>query len=131
MMREMVFILPLRVKRNNTKLESLNLNIYRNANHFTLNRMKKEFKLIFTERYGEFQGPPIGKCTLEYTIFFPSTRRTDLSNVACIVDKFASDCLVELGYIADDSWDILGGVQFLPGGIDRKNPRAELKLKEI
>lgn len=127
----MNFVLPIKINKSKKKKVLLNLNTYRNAHYQTLNYMKKEFKRIFTERYGKFPGPPMEKCFLEYTIFFPSARRTDLSNVACIVDKFESDCLVELGYIVEDNREVVDLIYYRDGGIDRENPRAELKVTEI
>ena len=78
-----------------------------------------------------YPGFKMEKCFLEYEIFFPNKRRTDLLNVGSIVDKFASDCLVECGYIVDDDRTVVQTVLFKDGGIDRENPRAELTVTEL
>lgn len=131
MRRTIKFTLPLRVKKTKKRLFSLNLNGYRNEHFQSLNKAKKEFKRIFIEKYGVYPGEKMERVFLEYEIFFPNKRRTDLLNVGSIVDKFASDCLVECGYIRDDDRTVVQTVLFKDGGIDRKNPRAELTVIEL
>lgn len=131
MRRVVKFTLPLRVKKTKTKLFSLNLNGYRNEHYQSLNKMKRKFKRIFVENYGVYPGEKMEKVFLEYEIFFPDNRRTDVPNIGSIVDKFTSDCLVECGYIKDDDRTVVKTVLFKDGGIDRDNPRAELTVTEL
>ena len=107
----------------------LNLNVYRNAHFRTLAAAKVNFKAWFYETYGSCKGPPTTDCELEYTIYFPDNRAADVANVGSIVDKFASDCLTEMGYIQDDNRKVVKSVKYVDGGIDRDNPRAELIVK--
>ena len=125
------FTLPLKMKQSKNKQFSLNLNQYRNAHFRSLSAVKVRFSQMFYKKFGHNQGDPLKKCMLEYTIYFPSARRTDLGNIGSIVDKFASDCLVEYGYIVDDNRTVIKSVAYLDGGIDRENPRAELKVIEL
>lgn len=59
-----------------------------------------------------------------FTIFAPDARKFDLSN------KFESiaDLLVDAGILADDNYEVLPWVVLQFGGIDRKNPRAEILI---
>ncbi len=56
------------------------------------------------------------------TIYAPNRRRGDLSN------KWESvlDLMVKKGLINDDSWWDVPHCEFIFGGVDRKNPRAEV-----
>ena len=131
MRRTIKFILPLRVKKTKTKLFSLNLNAYRNANYHLLSDVKNRFNRRFLMDNGSFDGEKMEKCALKYEIFFPDAQKTDLLNVGSIVDKFTSDCLVSYGYIPDDNHNIIKQIVFVDGGIDRDNPRAELTVTEL
>ena len=128
------FSLPIRIKISKNKFMSLNLNQYRNAHHMVLNTAKKNFKRLFQEKYGarSITKKEHNFCyRLEYTIYFPNSRRVDVANVGCVVDKFAADALVESGYIVDDDRKHVKEVSFIDGGIDKADPRAELKVYAI
>lgn len=58
------------------------------------------------------------------TFFFPDKRRTDLSNKT----ESIMDLLVDNGFLADDSWQVVNKLELIAGGIDRENPRAEITL---
>lgn len=127
----MKFILPLEIKQSNNKMFKCNMNIYRNTHGKSLSRVKNNYKDLFWRLYGDCPVDPSKLCRIHYTIYFPNNRAADLMNVGAVVDKFASDCLTEFGYIEDDNRRILKKVSFEDGGIDRENPRAELELIEL
>lgn len=127
----MRFILPLEIRQSKKKMFKCNLNVYRNTHGKSLSRVKNNYKEMFRESYGECSSLPSNSCRIHYTIYFPNNRAADLMNVGSVVDKFASDCLTEFGYIEDDNRRILKKVSFEDGGIDRENPRAELELIEL
>jgi hypothetical protein len=54
-----------------------------------------------------------------------------VANICSVVDKFFSDALVNLGYIADDNYQHVLGVQYLFGSVDSKNPRVEVTINPI
>jgi len=126
--------LPLEVmiprKTREDKRFPLNLNIYRNAHHFTLNAAKIEMvehvKLALPEAY--HLTPPF---RFIYTIFPATGRAFDLGNVGSVVQKFADDALIQLGVIKGDNMKIVREVVYRYGGVDKENPRAELHIENI
>ena len=105
----------------------LNLNWYRNAHYMQSNNVKKLvfewFKLNVTElpileRIGE----------IEYTVYRARNNRADLDNFGSVVAKFCNDALVEIGLIPDDSTKYIKRIGLVDGGIDKENPRADLKI---
>jgi len=118
--------LPLRVPVSKKKLWSLNLNQYRNTHFQTLNKAKA----IFTKSVkSQLKGiPRLKRITLKYTVYAPSAQLFDTNNICSIVDKFFQDALIHAGIIEDDHYKIVVGTQFLPGGIDRGNPRVEVEI---
>jgi len=118
--------IPLRVFKNKTKLQSLNLNRYVRNNFYVNKRLEKEFFLIFKEICAEqdcyFPLPPVH---LHYTIYhFEPT--IDLMNFGSVIDKFAQDALVKLGYLPNDNTDYVRSASFHDGGVDKDWPRASL-----
>lgn len=75
------------------------------------------------------QLPVFNKVSITYTIFFGSLRKTDISNVCCVIDKYFCDALVELGKLPDDNYIYIKEVIYRYGGVDKDNPRVEITLK--
>lgn len=110
-----------------TKEMILNLNQYRNAHFFKLNNSKTSYKVLMKPQIEQL--PVFNKVSITYTVFFGSKRKTDISNVCSIVDKYFCDALVELGKLPDDNYDYIKEVIYRYGGIDKNNPRVEITLK--
>lgn len=130
----MKIILPFSVvlprKTKDDKIFNLNLNIYRNTHHMTLNQAKilwKEIVMAAVER-SLVTGPPY---MFTYTAFPATNRKFDLGNVLSIVQKFTDDALIEVGIINDDSYKIIPIVKYLFGCVDKENPRVELEITTI
>ena len=70
---------------------------------------------------------PIEKCEMIFTFFAPDLRKTDLTNKA----ESIADLLVDLGFLVDDNWFILGDLHLKYGGLDRENPRVEINIIEL
>ena len=106
----------------------VNLNIYRNAHHFTLNSAKVTFKEIIQDQIDRL--PMLNRIKLHYRVFTPTNRKIDTMNVGSIADKFFCDALVESGKILDDDYNfvVYNGFEF--GGIDKENPRVEVLIEE-
>lgn len=132
----MKIILPLEVviprKTKDDKRVALNLNIYRNLHHMTLNQakiaMKDCVRVALPIMPANVEPPPY---RFTYTIFPKTGRALDLGNVGSIVQKFTDDALVELGIIKDDNHKIVSEVMYKFGGVDKDNPRAELQIESI
>lgn len=110
-----------------TKEMILNLNQYRNAHFFKLNNSKTSYKVIMKEQIEQL--PEFETVKITYTVFFGSKRKTDISNVCSIIDKYFCDALVELGKLPDDNYDYIQEVNYRYGGIDKDNPRVEITLE--
>ena len=121
--------LPLAVQVSSKTWFMLNLNVYRNAHHRTLDKAKKEF----TERVMPLVKhlPKLDRVLIAYTLYTPTQRSVDVANVCSIVDKFFSDTLVKAGKLEDDNRKILPIIAFADGGIDNINPRVEANIHSI
>ena len=120
-------ILPRKTKKD--KKMALNLNIYRNLNFMVNNQMKHIFKEQVAPRLvGLKIDTPI---EITYTVFYPTKRLADISNVCCVVDKFFCDTLVETGVLEDDNYTYIPKVIYAFGGIDKDNPRCEAVIRTI
>lgn len=127
MTKHHIVTLPIRVPvTKKGKLWSVNLNIYRNTHHQTLNKAKVAFAKAIEDQVLAL--PVMQKIAITYTLYPKTKQLCDVSNVCSIVDKFFSDVLTEHGRLQDDNYTCLLGVQYLFGGIDKNNPRVEARI---
>jgi Holliday junction resolvase RusA-like endonuclease len=112
------------------KRYSCNLNQYRNAHYRLTNAMKKQFKDEITD---EVLALPenMQQVKIHYKVFYENKRKFDLDNVVSVISKFAQDALVELGRLPDDNYEHIVQITGTFGGVDRENPRVEMRIKEI
>lgn len=118
--------LPLYVHVTKKKKYYLNLNIYRNSHFHVLNKAKVLFQEEVSPLLKDI--PKLEHCYLEYTYFPGSGKARDISNILSIVDKFFSDVLVANSIIDDDNYNIISGVHYLFGKVDKDNPRVEVRI---
>lgn len=107
----------------------LNLNVYRNAHFQQLNNAKEVFHDLCKDRLAEL--PVFLKVALTYTLYPQSLQLCDVPNICSIVDKFFEDSLVQLGKIPDDNYQIVKGVDFRFGEVDKFNPRVEVTIESL
>ncbi len=119
---------PLVVPQSKTKNFSLNLNVYRNAHHFTLNTSKIRYAKTIESQIDKL--PVFTKIELAYVLYPKTKRLCDISNALCIHDKFFCDALVKAGKLEDDNYIFLAKVIYRFGEIDPSNPRVEIHIKE-
>jgi len=130
----MKIILPLSVtiprQTKADKVFNLNLNIYRNSHHFTLNAAKTLWKDVVATSISKSEKDfTTGNLlSFRYTIYPSSNRKFDVANVCSIIDKFTCDALVEFGVIPDDSYKVISQVIYKIGKTDKENPRCELEI---
>ena len=120
---------PLRVRVSKNKEFSLNLNIYRNAAYYLLNISKIVYKEQLIDQVSRL--PTFTQIQLTYTLYPPTNRKMDISNILSIHDKYFSDVLVELGKIRDDDYKYIPSVIYKFGEVDKSNPRVEIEIEEI
>lgn len=68
---------------------------------------------------------------LTFTMFPPTKRIYDLDNFGSVVAKFLQDALVEAKRIPEDNKDYIVRVEFLPGEVDKLQPRIECRIKDV
>ena len=127
----MIVVLPLRVQLERKKDFILNLNNYRNAHYRVLSQAKTNYTAGIL---WHLQGKPkqhFKRAKLDYVYYHGSKGAIDVSNPCSIIDKFTCDALVKHGVFTDDTADIITGVSYSFGGIDKENPRCELTITEL
>jgi hypothetical protein len=126
-MDTITYDLPLSIETGVRKKKKhyLNLNLYRNMPFHLNNNLKKATKKIVEEVCPEFRFETF---ELLYTLYLPDNRLRDISNVCCVIDKYQTDALTELGYIPDDNYKHLPKVTYTVGGVDTENPRCEVRV---
>lgn len=77
-----------------------------------------------SEMLGRLPSTQIESCGVSISIFPATKRKSDLTNKA----ESIMDFLVDTGVLADDNWFIVKSVNIEFGGVDRKNPRAEVTI---
>lgn len=115
------------------KKYALNLNVYRNLNFIVNNQMKAAFVGLVMEQVAcNFVLTKVSApYRFTYTLFQESKRKTDVSNVCCVVDKFCCDSLVSLGVIPDDNQTIIKEVVYRYGGVNKESPHVVLEIEGI
>lgn len=84
------------------------------------------FKLLDKRRKKRIKAVPL---TVIYDYYHGSARRHDVMNQVSIIDKFTLDALVEYGLLEDDNSNIVKQYIITDRGIDRENPRAEMRIR--
>lgn len=72
------------------------------------------------------QAKPIACCAVSIKIFEPNCQRRDIDNQATSI----LDALVKAQVIADDSYKCVQELNVRFEGVDRENPRAEIRIIE-
>lgn len=133
---QVTVICPLHIdlprKKGPAKRVHLSQNVIRNAHFQIQNAVKHAIKeIVWRQLSDNFQGIRLNEpVELEVKLFKDKSRRADLSNFCSVIDKYATDAIVEYGLISDDNVKILKKVTYLFGGFD-ENPRAEVTIKEM
>ena len=127
----MKIILPFSVtiprKTKEDKVFHLNLNVYRNCHHMSLNQAKILWKeLVNVPSMSAKMSPPF---SFIYTVYPETNRKFDLGNVLSIVQKFTDDALIDMGVIPDDSYKIIPLILYQFGHVDKDYPRIELDIQ--
>ena len=133
----MILSLPLSVtiprKTKEDKVVAINLNVTRNLHYHVLNQAKQMWTGLVNAALmkvwyddADMAAPPY---LLTYTVYPGSGRAFDIANVCAAVDKFTCDALQELEIIKNDNYKYIPAVNYRFGGIDKENPRCELRIE--
>ncbi len=114
--------LPTYINTSAKVTKALNLNVYRNLHHHSLNIQKRNFHDAVKPLLKHI--PRAEKIWIHYKIFAPRNGCLDTMNVGSIVDKYFSDTLVETKKIMDDHFDHVVLVSFSFGGVCKLDGHA-------
>lgn len=128
--QELSVPIRLEVGINKKKMHYLNLNGYRNWQFQLNNQLKKLFKITVAEDIRNLK-PVGGPVRITYSIFYPTKRAFDVDNIGTVISKFTMDALVEFEILVDDNYNYVPEIKFEYGGIDKDNPRCDVKIEEI
>jgi Holliday junction resolvase RusA-like endonuclease len=119
--------LPRKTKKD--RRVPVNLNWYRNAQHFESAAAKKQY---LEEVRSQLEGLELKTpFTVSYQVFKPTKRRLDKQNVTSVTAKFLLDALVTCGVIPDDNDDFIKDEHIKPTVHDKGNERVEVLFKTI
>ena len=108
----------------------LNLNGYRNWHHHLSNQLKKAFKIAVADDIRQLT-PLTKPCSITYVIYYRDRRGVDIDNIGSVISKFTNDALVELGVLEDDNCNFVKEIHYVFGGVDKDNPRCEVRIEEL
>lgn len=75
--------------------------------------------------------PKLKKIRITYTLFMRTRCKSDVMNWISVVDKFFQDVLVKAGKLPDDNYEYVPEIICKFGGVDKLNPRIDIKIEEI
>jgi hypothetical protein len=109
----------------------LNLNYYRNWQGHQSNIIKQTYKELAADlcELETLRFPY--RIKIEFTLWKATARRTDRANVLSVHEKFFCDALTEFGCIPDDNDNYIESQTYRTGGIDRGNPRVDIKISPV
>ena len=113
-----------KTKANKTIL--VNMTWYRNAHYQISNKVKAHYHELVREQYKGEQFND--KVSVHYKIY-AGRKGSDGGNIRSIIEKFVLDGLVNVGAIKNDTIDyvVKDSSEY---ALDRKNPRAEIYIKD-
>lgn len=106
----------------------LSKNKYVNLHWSKRAKYKEKIGWLVKAEIANKKRPKYKKASVTFNIFFKTKRRRDIQNywggglIAWL------DILVDLGIIADDSWDVIGQPNII-FDISKGNPRTEIMIK--
>lgn len=114
---EMIDItLPLPKIKQKGKMNNLSFNVYRNAYYRDLGKAKKEYSEIVKLLLSKHRRKQYNKIKITFTLYCKTKKRRDLTNFCAVVDKFASDTLVDMNIINDDDCKHIPEITYKFGG---------------
>ena len=126
-----VIDLPLSVKfKNGYEIVTfkLNLNVYGTKHHAIRAKAKKAYSRLLIKPLSKIKAIGEGPFVFTYRYWHPTKGRFDVANPCCIIDKFATDAIVDAKILTDDSYKEIREVKYIAAGISRDNPRCELSI---
>ena len=116
-------------KKASTRETMAGLNWYRNAYYHELDKVKKEYHRMIRDLLKGYNKGFNKKIGISYRLFYRNDK-SDLMNVASVIDKFFADSLQTSGLLENDN--VKNYVISLSevAGMDKKRPRVEITVTD-
>ena len=124
-----LFVILKRKTKKDVRL-SVNLNTFRSMHHRTYTEAKVEYARVMDEQLNKFD-PITGELHIHYDYYAAMNNSPDLDNFVGAAKKYFQDAMVKSGFIEDDNVNFIVSNSEKYCGIDRKNPRIEVTIKEL
>ena len=111
------------------KVHLIGMNFYRNAHHFTQNKLKQELEQNLKESFNESFDTITSTYKVYYTLYYKNPT-CDGSNIIALIEKIFLDFIQSIGLVSNDNVKFHLGSEWSIGGIDKTNPRVEITIKE-
>lgn len=122
--------LTVEIGKKKKKMQTLNLNYYRNMHRFTESQVKKAYHDVVYSKLKEYRFSKFNKIQLDFVLYKGSKRKIDRSNVLSIHEKYFCDALTSLQIIEDDNDDFIESTHYY-SGYDKNDPRVEIFIKVL
>ena len=106
----------------------INLNNFRNWHHQVSNNLKHQYSDMACAKLHRHKNKLYKKVKLEFTYYNPTKAKRDRANILSIHEKFFCDAMTKIGMIPDDNDDHVKSSYYCSGGLDRENPRVDIKI---
>jgi len=129
-MTEITISMPLYLECGVRKIKRhhINLNNYRNLHHQVSNNLKRQYSDLACAKLYKHKNKMYSKIKLEFTYYKPTKAKRDRANILSIHEKFFCDAMTKAGVIPDDNDDYIKSSYYCSGGLDRENPRVDIKI---
>ena len=125
-----LFCIKTRKTKKDLKL-IFNLNNFRNWHFQVQNFAKQWYTATATPKLRDFKVPDGRPISLTLTLYKASRRVCDRANVLCMHEKMVCDAMQKAGCIVDDNDKYIHSTHYLGGGMDRDNPRVEIRIDVV
>lgn len=68
-------------------------------------------------------------CSINYMLYTATKRLCDTNNYIVLIDKYFCDALVVNNIIPDDNYTYIKYTSSTCGGIDKSNPRVDIRIQ--
>ncbi len=129
-MTEYTIKMPLRVEvgKKTKKLQTINLNYYRNWHRYTESSVKKAYHKLAIEALRLANVPYMSMCRLEFQLHKRTRQQKDKANFLSIHEKYFCDAMVEAGILTDDTDDYIIEQHYHQSLINPDDPCVVIKI---
>lgn len=112
------------------KVHLVGMNFFRNAHHFTQNKLKQDLEQSLKESFNESFDTITSTYKVHYTLYYKNPT-CDGSNIIALIEKIFLDFAQNIGLVSNDNVKFHLGSSWSIGGIDKLNPRVEITITAL